>query len=407
LAVFVTTFRTEANNGKRAVPRGEVSPGRKRHILMFGYVPPPWFGPAVAYGTLLRSPFVEEFDVTFINLSVVSDIRGLGKLRLTKLLKLVKFFFLELWYLLSRRFDFYCHPISYNRNALLKDLALIRLARVFRVPTVLWMHGAGFQRFRATLPPRLRRHLDQTTGEATAVLVLADCLRGDFEGLLPAERIQVVTIGIEPQVDPSGFKEGRQGARILYLGGLAKTKGIFDLFACMPFVLARRPDARLVMAGQWFLPNEQAEGEQYIRDHNLGDMIQFLGPVHGQEKWDTLQSADLLVFPPPAQLEAFGIVLLEAMQAGLPIVATRGGARDEIIADGVNGLLADECNPRDLAEKILRLLADPDLRQRMGSANRLKFQQHYTHEQFGRRMIQVFNKLETFQPVSRQGRRHA
>jgi glycosyltransferase involved in cell wall biosynthesis len=365
----------------------------RKKILMFGYLPPPYFGPAVTYGTLLRSPFVEEYDVTFINLSVVSDIRGLGKVSATKLLKLAKFFFLELWYLLSQRFDFYCHPLSLNRNALLKDLAMLNLARVFRVPTVLWAHGTGLHRFRATLSPGLRRHLDRTLHEARAVLVLAECLRSDLEGLLPPDRVHVITIGIEPQTGLGSPDKSHGGVRILYLGGLAKTKGIFDLFAAMPLVLARRPDARLVMAGQWFLPNEQADGEQYLRDHSLTEAVQFLGPVYGEAKWRTLQSADLLVFPPPAQLEAFGIVLLEAMQAGLPIVATRGGARDEILADGVNALLAQEQNPADLSEKILRLANDAEMRERMGKANKERFERYYTHVQFGKRMIEVFEKL--------------
>jgi glycosyltransferase involved in cell wall biosynthesis len=161
----------------------------------------------------------------------------------------------------------------------------------------------------------------------------------------------------------------------------------------MPLVLARRPDSRLVAAGEWFRPNEELTAQEFVCEHHLDGAVNFVGPVHGESKWRLLRSADVFAFPPHSSKEAFGIVLLEAMQAGAPIVATRGGARSEVIDDGINGLLVEEQNPRDLAEKILRLLDEPALRERMGSANRHKFQKQYTHERYGRRMIAVFEAL--------------
>ena len=87
------------------------------------------------------------------------------------------------------------------------------------------------------------------------------------------------------------------------------------------------------------------------------------------------------------------MVLLEAMQAGLPVVTTRGGAREEIIDGGVNGLLANEQDPADLAVKILQLAGDAALRERMGRANRERFAREFTHEQYGRRMIDALEAM--------------
>lgn len=362
-------------------------------ILMFGYLPPPVFGPSVAYENLLRSEFARHFEVTFINLSVVQNIRELEKFHPVKVLKLAKFFLTELWYLLTRRFDLCCYPISYNQRAFLKDRVLIGLARMFRVPVVLWAHGTGLPRFRASLSPGLRRWLDAMLRDARGVIVLAECLRSEFDGLVATERIHVVPIGLEPQPDLPPPEPRGAGLRIVYLGAIVRTKGIFDLLAALPLVLARCPAARLLIAGEWFLAPEQAEAEQFLDHHALRDAVQFLGAVHGEAKWRLLRSADIFVFPPPSQNEAFGIVLLEAMQAGLPIVATRGGARSEILVDGVNGLLVREQDPKDLAEKILQLADDPGLRGRMAQANREKFENFYTHEHYGRRMIGVFERL--------------
>lgn len=362
-------------------------------ILMFGYLPPPVFGPSVAYQSLLRSKFSEQFDVTFINISVVDNISELEKVRATKFLKLAGFILRELFHLARKRFDFCCHSISYNRNAFLKDAALLGIARAFGVPTVLYAHGAGLPAFRQKLSPRLRRRFDAMVKNAAAAIVIAEGLRTDFEGLLPADRIFTVTIGIEPQAPLSVPPTKREAFTILYLGALYRLKGTFDLLEAMPHVLAQQPDARLLMAGDWFLAEEEQQARAFIHEHKLDSAVKFLGRITGEPKNTLLRSADVFVFPAHTQKEAFGIVLLEAMEAGLPIVTTRGGARSEIIADGVNGLLFEEKNPRDLAEQILKLAGDPALRARMGAANRSKFESSFTHEHYGRRMIRMFEAL--------------
>jgi len=124
-----------------------------------------------------------------------------------------------------------------------------------------------------------------------------------------------------------------------------------------------------------------------VRERNLAGAVEFIGPVAGAAKSRCFAAADIFVFPCHTQSEAFGMVLLEAMQAGLPVVTTRGGARPEIITDGVNGLLANEQDPVDLAAKLLQLAGDTALRDRMAQANRERFAREFTHEQYGRRMI--------------------
>src|SRR5205814_950053 len=102
---------------------------------------------------------------------------------------------------------------------------------------------------------------------------------------------------------------------------------------------------------------------------------------------------DILAFPTFYCYETFGFVLLEAMQAGLPVVTTRRAAIPEIIEENVNGVFVKEQDAADLADKILQLIDDPALRTRMGEANRTRFKNFYTHEHYGQRMIAVFETL--------------
>jgi glycosyltransferase involved in cell wall biosynthesis len=318
----------------------------------------------------------------------------LESFRIAKGLKLVKFLFLELVYLLRWHFDFCCYPISYNRNAFLKDWVLLGLARIFRVPVVLYAHGRGVSKFRESLPPPVARRFDAMVKNSAGVIVIATDLKEEFAGLVEQKRVFVVTHGIEPQPQLKllAAEERREEIVVLYLGALVVAKGVFDLLQAVPLVRART-NVRFVLAGQWWKADDENAARKLIADANLQNAVDFVGPVEGAAKWRFFLGADIFVFPPHPQTEAFGMVLLEAMQVGLPIVATRGGARSEIIADGVNGLLVEEQNPRDLAEKILRLADDPELRARMGCANQQRFAEYYTHEHYGKRMIAVFERL--------------
>src|SRR5947207_13469151 len=92
----------------------------------------------------------------------------------------------------------------------------------------------------------------------------------------------------------------------------------------------------------------------------VADRVQFLGRVSDEQLPEVYAACDVFVLPSVSRLEAFGIVALEAMATGKPvIVADIPGVR-EIIEDDQDGLLDDPVNPRDLADKLRRLLGDSD-----------------------------------------------
>lgn len=366
---------------------------RRLKVLLLGYRPPPYFGPSVTYQALMRSAFPQQLDVTFIDLTVVESLEELETLHWHKIWKSLRFLGQELWCLLTQRFDFVCAPVSVNRNAFLKDAFLLWLARLFRVPTVLYAHGNNLPDFFVLSPPWLRRIMDRTFRRAAGVIVLGERLRFNFDSWLPPERVFVVPTGIEPSPAPPSAQRVPGGCTVLYLGNMVREKGFFVLLEAANIIARQRRDIRFVFGGAWRRADEERAAREFAADNGISDLVEFLGPVVGEAKTRSLANADLLAFPTFYYYETMGLVLLEAMQAGLSVVTTRRASIPEIIQDGINGLLVEEQNAADLAAKILRLADDPALRKRMGQANRERFQNYYTHEQYGQRMAEVFTKL--------------
>ncbi|HXI84194.1 MAG TPA: glycosyltransferase family 4 protein [Verrucomicrobiae bacterium] len=362
-------------------------------ILLFGYLPPPYFGPSVTYQALLKSEFTSRFDVTFIDISTARNVADVETFRVGKLFRMARIILLEIYYLLTRRFDFCSCPISVNRNAFLRDALFLAIARTFRVPTIVYAHGNNLPDFYDRSSPFMKRVIKTTCSRAVGGIVMGNRLRPNLKRWLPQERIFPATDGVQVYSPMPQPPKDRQGISVLYLGNLIREKGVLVVLESAARIRKQRRDIRFIFAGAWFKGADEEAARELVLREGLADGVEFVGRVVGEQKWQLLVAADMLVFPTFYYYETLGLVLLEAMQAGLPVVTTSRASIPDIIEEGVNGLMVAEQDPLDLAEKVLRLANDPALRQRMGAANREKFHRLYTHEHYGQRMIRVFEEL--------------
>ncbi len=172
-----------------------------------------------------------------------------------------------------------------------------------------------------------------------------------------------------PDIDPGWVRERLKILAsvpvVLLVGRIVPHKGIEH------FIEAARdvPEAQFLVAGEGPI----LEAMKRLADSmGVAGRVRFLGRVSEENLPKVYAACDVFVLPSVSRLEAFGIVALEAMATAKPvIVADIPGVR-EVIEDGREGLLADPVNPRDLAEKIRRLLADPERRRAMGQLGREK-----------------------------------
>ena len=168
------------------------------------------------------------------------------------------------------------------------------------------------------------------------------------------------------QAEP--FEALRDGTlNILFVGRLEERKGFIHLLKAYHRLRKRKVDARLLVvgAGPKLREYKRFVGLRGIRD------VEFLGRVSDEEKVRYFASADIYCAPNTGQ-ESFGIVLLEAMAAGVPIVASDIHGFKRVVERNVQGLLVEPRNPRALAAALYALARDPDLRHEMGEAGRAR-----------------------------------
>lgn len=181
------------------------------------------------------------------------------------------------------------------------------------------------------------------------------------------------------------------GARpvLLFVGRLHPEKGVFDLLEAFTIVKSRIPHAKLVLVGDG---PARPRIEQIVADKDWGSSVFLTGVVRNRDLPAFFRAADLFVSPSVTTRkweEQVGMANIQAMACGVPIVSTRSGAIPEYVPDGVAGILVPERNPQSLAEAILFLLTNEDLRQHMKEAGRAYAIAHYD----ARRNVQIAEEI--------------
>jgi len=146
----------------------------------------------------------------------------------------------------------------------------------------------------------------------------------------------------------------------------------------------------LDVIGDWTDENQRKKLMGLCRSEAIP--VTFIPAKDGREKYEYLVRSDLFLFTPRTP-EGHPWVIIEAMAAGLPIISTDQGAITESVIDGVNGFIVEKNNPQQIAEKILYLLENPEIRQRMGRASRELYLQKFTEEKMVERLAACFNTV--------------
>jgi glycogen(starch) synthase len=238
------------------------------------------------------------------------------------------------------------------------------------------------------------------TYEAWRVIVCTEYMRGEVERSfdVPGDKIEVIHNGVV--AEKFGFNwsdwERNQWRRryaaddekiVLYVGRFVREKGIQVLLNAASAILAVEPKTRFIVVGG----GHRKQFEEFVRWVGLRDRIHFTGFMAGRNLYQMYRVADVAVFP--SLYEPFGIVALEAMAAGAPVVASDAGGLKEVVSHDITGTSHYAGDPGSLAWAVLRALQDPARAAQLNENARYRLQTDFNWENIATRTIDLYDRV--------------
>ena len=248
-------------------------------------------------------------------------------------------------------------------SGLSEKLLVSRPAQRLGLP-VFWTEFAPMTPMEPIWRGLLMRWYRRQTHIPSRVFTISEYSRDSFlrDGLFEAERVVLTYTGSDgPPTEPDPGALLREGPTVVCVSRLVEEKGQRVLVRA----LAHLPGATLLLGGDG--PDRPAL-EALVEELGLVDRVELLGYV--PDKWALLAAADVFCFPSTWTLEGFGIVSVEAMLLGKPVVATTVGPIPEVVEDGVTGICVAPGDPAALATALSALLGDPERAECLGRAGR-------------------------------------
>lgn len=272
------------------------------------------------------------------------------------------------------------------------------VASRYGLPLVISLHGSDVsvsERSRA-----VGRLATWSFARAAAITGPSMDLLDRARGLGASEPLEFIPYGVALETfapDPESTRQvrrklalGADDVTILGVGRFVPVKGLQYLIEAVAEARASVPAVRLVLVGDGDLRDEL---EARVGALGLRDRVTFAGMAPRDEVPAYFAAADIVVVPSihyQGYVDGLPNVALEAMAAGKPLVATRVGGLPQVVRDGENGLLVEERDPDALAQAIVTLARDPDLRARMGEKGRMRVRDELTWDAVAERFVEIY-----------------
>jgi L-malate glycosyltransferase len=301
-------------------------------------------------------------------------------------------FFLAEWYTTDRIICRYNIDIVHSHWIVPQGLVGMVCKKIRHKPHVVSSHVADAQVFLKwkLLKPVIRLILSGTdiltTNSTYTKKVIEDLLS------LPIPCV-VIPMGVIAPEEMRIHPATTDSPRILYVGRLIEWKGVDTLVQAMVDVLLENPRAFLTIVG---IGEELSSLEKLVHELRIEDHVEFLGQVSDERLLDLYAGASILVLPSrPSQgivMEGLGVVLLEAMSHGVPVIGSNVGGIPDIIDDGKNGYLFPWNDEKILAEKMISLLSDAALARQFRQNGYETVRTRFSWDEISREFFEVYSR---------------
>lgn len=256
--------------------------------------------------------------------------------------------------------------------------------RALRPGGCYWVAAFGIEVW-SPLPWAVRAGLRLAHG-ATVISRFTEEAMRQVQGV-SSRAMHLLPCALDPEMEEGEEPGVRSGLRLLTVARLVAVegyKGVDRVIQALPKVAEQVPGVQYDVVGDG---NDRPRLEALARECGVADRVFFRGRVSEAELVERYCEADVFVMP--SRSEGFGIVYLEAMRYGSPVIAALEGGAPEVVVDGETGFLVGYDDVDALADRLALLLRDSGLRLRMGEAGRRRVREHFTFDRFHRRLSAI------------------
>lgn len=359
-------------------------------ILYFIHLPPPLHGVAKANELIFKSDFINKnYNKRLIRINYNDDLSKINKFNFIKLIKYIKLFLKLLKELIVFQPNCIYYSIPPTGYGLYKDLPFVLMIKLFKIQPIYHLHGKGI--YENTVNSKLSKGIHRFVYSNSNVIHLS-------KGLLQQEISLLNPIAAQKFTANNGIEDVQikipkrdEKINVLFLSNLFISKGILFSIKIISELIKVHNGIRFHVVGQF--PDDQTKEliKKKVADLSMNDYITFYGALYDKQKFLTMSKMDFLLYP--SFNDAFPLVILEALQVGLPVVASDQGAIPEILNEDIGRIF-----PTGDLERAVHcchsLIQEIKLNNyQINTRCRKYYERHYTVEIFEKRMKEIFNQI--------------
>jgi glycosyltransferase involved in cell wall biosynthesis len=365
--------------------------GRIGKLLVIAQLPPPVHGASVINQIVVTSDELRrKFDISVVPIDATTELSEIRKFSTAKVLRTGRLMVRVFGRLLFDRPELAYLTMAPKGFAFYRDAGIVLLFRFFRQPHVLHFHGRGM---RSRQSGKWSSSFTKYILREATIVHLSPSLFSDISPFAQESQVRFVANGVADFMPPTASalleRQKRQEISILFLSTMLESKGPLVLLRALEILKREQVPFTANFAGPWRGSLTPEDFHGHVARAGLADVVRHLGPVYGEEKRSALARADILAFPTNYENEAFPLVVLEGMAAGLAPVTSSIAALPDIVADA--GICVPPDDPPALAAALKLLITDRELLNALQVKARAKYEAEFTQQRFEAALAEVLS----------------
>ncbi len=352
-----------------------------KRILFFVQLPPPIHGVSLLNKILIESSILnEKFEIDVLEIRFSNNLNELKKIRFSKFIRLIILWIKLIVRILKFKPNLIYFTIVPTGKGFYRDIIFVLVMRIFRVKILYHLHGNG-------ISEKTKRVIIRIIYKIVFFRQNVICSSiGLYEKEIKPLEISKLNFFIVPngteRVEKDIYLEMLEPKviRILFFSNVLRAKGIFIALESIKRLYKLFSDFEFIIGGGVSSEIEEREIERFIEENSLRNLVRRGSVVNSEFRNYLFANSDIFLFP--TLNETFGIVNIEAMKFGLPIISSNEGAIPEVVIDGLCGFIVDKGDVEKIVEKLMFLITNPELRKTMSKNCLKRFEENYTLEKF-------------------------